>query len=172
MKKAIVLWLSLWMLICLAGCSNKLARPETNLEFWIAENVEDVDFSQYQQKHGLMGGRQYYGKAYTPATNENGEQTDPEECVIYTVTNYPDYTSRNSHITSISITDPNVSVYGLTVNSSSEDVKATMESNGFQSVEVGNIGKIEWVKGKFSIMFSEGSIGIRVKVRNFWKVQF
>ena len=64
------------MLISLVGCSpNKLAKPETNLEFWIAENVDDVDFSKYQEKYryGFMGsGRQYYGTGYTPATDENG----------------------------------------------------------------------------------------------------
>lgn len=47
-----------------------------------------------------------------------------------------------------------------------------MESNGFKSVAVGNMGKTEWVKGKFHIMFSEGSISIEVDVSNFWKIQF
>ena len=172
MKKAIVFLLSLLLLISLAGCSRKLAKPETNLEFWIAENVEDVDFSAYQQRYGLMGGREYYGEGYMPTLDENGEQIDPEECVIYTVTKYPDYTSRNSHITRILITDPNVTVYGLTINSSNEDIKSTMENNGFRMKEIGNMGNVEWVKGKFSIRFSEDSIGIGVEVSNFWKVQF
>lgn len=172
MKKAIVFLLSLLLLISLAGCSRKLAKPETNLEFWIAENVEDVDFSAYQQRYGLMGGREYYGEGYMPTLDENGEQIDPEECVIYTVTKYPDYTSRNSHITRILITDPNVTVYGLTINSSNEDIKSTMENNGFRTKEIGNMGNVEWVKGKFSIRFSKDSIGIRVEVSNFWKVQF
>ena len=28
--------------------NNNLSQPITNLEFWIAENVDDVDFSKYQ----------------------------------------------------------------------------------------------------------------------------
>ena len=58
MKKLIAL-LGLLMLISLIGCSpNKLAKPETNLEFWIAENVDDVAFSKYQEKYryGFMPG--------------------------------------------------------------------------------------------------------------------
>lgn len=175
MKKLIAL-LGLLMLISLIGCSpNKLAKPETNLEFWIAENVDDVAFSKYQEKYryGFMGsGRQYYGTGYTPATDENGRQVDPEYYVIYTVAPYPDYTSRKCHITGIYINDPDVTVYGLTVNSSNGDIRTTMESNGFKSVAVGNMGKTEWVKGKFHIMFSEGSISIEVDVSNFWKIQF
>ena len=65
--------------------NNKVPRPDTNLEFWICDNVETVDFSDYQEKFGLMGGREYYGSGYIPTTNENGEQIDPEHCVIYTV---------------------------------------------------------------------------------------
>ena len=175
MKKAIVFLLSLLLLISLAGCSRKLAKPETNLEFWIAENVEDVDFSKYQEhyRYGFMGsGRTYYGTGYVPTTDEDGKQVAPESYVIYTVAPFPDVTSRKCHITGISITDPNVNVYGLTVNSSSEEIKETMERNGFKAVEVGNMGNVEWVKGKFSIRFSEDSIGIRVEVSNFWKVQF
>ena len=30
------------------------AKPETNLEFWIAENVDNVDFSKYQEKYGKV----------------------------------------------------------------------------------------------------------------------
>lgn len=176
MKKAVVLLLSLLMLVSLVGCSiNTLEKPETNLEFWIAENVDDVDFSTYQEKYryGFMGsGHQYYGTGYTPTTDENGQQVDPEHCVIYTVAPYPDYTSRKCHITEIYINDPDVNVYGLTINSSNGDIEATMKSNGFKCVEIGNAGYKEWVKGKYHISFSDGSIGIKVDVSNFWKIQF
>jgi hypothetical protein len=173
MKKILVLLLCAFMLTSFVGCSSrKLAKPETNLDFWIAENVDAVDFSEYHQRYGMMGGQEYYGKGYTPTVDENGEQKDPEECVIYTITNYPDYMSRNKHVTRITITDPNVTVYGLSMNSSNEDIEATMKSNGFKAVEIGDRGYVEWVKGKFHIQFSDEVIRIKVEVSNFLKIQF
>ena len=91
--------------------NNKVPRPDTNLEFWICDNVETVDFFDYQEKFGLMGGREYYGSGYIPTTNENGEQIDPEHCVTYTVTSYPDYSSGKSHITRIAIRKANIKAY-------------------------------------------------------------
>ena len=51
-------------ILCFSGCSieklnddiNDLSQPLTNLEFWIAQNVDNVDWSKYQEKYGLMGG--------------------------------------------------------------------------------------------------------------------
>ena len=149
---------------------KKPSRADTNLEFWIAENVENVDFGQYQAKHGLMGGREYYGSGYIPLTNENGEQTDPEYCVVYTVTSYPDYMSNRSHITRIWITDPSVEVYGLTLNSTIEEIEQTMKSKGFR-IEYSAGGLIA-EKGKFLFRFSTDYIIMSVKVSNLFGIQF
>ena len=176
MKKIITTFFCIVVLIILVGCSsNKLEKPETNLEFWIGENVDDVDFSKYQEhyRYGFMGnGRQYYGTGYIPTTDDNGNQVDPEHCVIYTVAPFPDYTSKKCHITEIYISDPDVTVYGLNINSSNEDIEEIMTSNGFESVEIGNLGNTEWVNGKYHIRFSEEGIYISVDVSNFWKIQF
>ena len=52
MKKITTVLLCIIVLLTLAGCSsNKLEKPETNLEFWIGENVDDVDFSKYQEHY-------------------------------------------------------------------------------------------------------------------------
>ena len=85
--------------------NRKPSRPVTNLEFWIGENVDEVDFSGFQEKYGLFGGREYYGTDYVPTFDEDGMTIDPEHCVIYTVTSYPDYSSNEQHITGITITD-------------------------------------------------------------------
>ena len=173
MKKMLVWLLCVLMMLSLVGCSSKQPeKPETNLDFWIADNVDAVDFSEYQERYGMYGGRQYYGKGYVPTVDENGTRHDPEECVIYTVTSYPDYISRNKHITRITITDPNVTVYGLTINSSKEDIEETMKDNGFKSAAFGDNGNVEWVKGKFHIRFSGGTITIKVDVSNFLKIKF
>ena len=172
MKKRIAFIIIIAVFFLLIGyqCSKSPARATTNLEFWIGENVENVDFSKYQEKYGMMGGREYYGSGYIPLTNEHGEQVDPEYCVIYTVTSYPDYVSNRSHITHISITDPSVDVYGLTLNSTVEEIEQTMKSKGFK-IEY-SAGGIIARKGKFTFSFSEKSIYINAKVTNLLGVQF
>ena len=70
MKKTIVSLTALLLLFTLIGCSAIPEKPETDLEFWIAENVDDVDFSGRQERYGLMGGREYYGSGYVPTTDE------------------------------------------------------------------------------------------------------
>ena len=93
---------------------NHVPYPKTNLEYWIADSVDRMDFATHQEKFGLMGGREFYGKGYMPTEGENGEQTDPEHCVIYTVTSYPDYISNKRCVTQIYIhADP----YGAVGNS-------------------------------------------------------
>lgn len=170
MKKYIVLILLVVSSIVLI-CRTFYLVPEkdTNLEFWIAENVEKVDFSNYQEKFGLMGGREYYGSGYSSTMNEDGDQLDPEACVIYTVTSYPDYISKKRHVTRITVTDPSITVYGLTLTSSAEEVENTLKSYGFiKKSEPRNT----YAKGKVSISFSKEAININVKVRNLFKIQF
>ena len=170
MKKRLIWLIIIACAIILFLCiRNRIPKKDTNLEFWIAENVDDVDFSGYQEKFGLMGGRQYYGTGYMPTTNENGEQVDPEACVIYTVTSYPDHISSKRHITRIYITDPSVTVYGLTINSSADEAENVMKSYGFKNSS--GQGRT-YTKGKVSICFSREAIHINVKVRNFFKIQF
>ena len=170
MKKLIIL---IFVIVCavvlIRYMNNRMLEKDTNLEFWIAENVDNVDFSNYQEKFGLMGGREYYGAGYMPSTNENGEQIDPEACVIYTVTSYPDYISNKRHITRIYITDPSVTIYGLTLNSPADEIETTMRSYGFNN----SYGQGRtYTKGKVSIRFSQESIHISVKVSNIFRIQF
>ena len=171
MKKLLALVLAVVALLCcLVGCNqddiNDLSEPPSNLEFWIAENVDDVDFSKYQIKYGMMGGTEYYGMGYVPTIDEEGQQVDPEHCVLFTVTSYPDYSSKSQHITYISITDPSIEVYGLTINSSQEDIRYQLEvKNGFSIEELGG-NTLVARKGDYTFSFSPTEITIRVKVTN------
>ena len=151
---------------------NRLPEPDTNLEFWIAEKVDDADFFNHQEKYGLMGGREYYGRGYAPSTANSGEQTDPEHCVLYTVTSYPDYMSRKQHVTRITITDPAVELYGVSLRSSPEEIKAAMAQHGFRQKTHPHAFGETYVSGKFSLRFAEDSIHISVKVRNLLGIQF
>ena len=166
-------------ILCFSGCStekpnddiNDLSQPLTNLEFWIAQNVDNVDWSKYQEKYGLMGGREFYGTGYTPTWDEWGQQVDPEHCVIYTVTSYPDYSDKAQHITSIYITDPAIEVYGLTVNSTFDEFESVVNGEGFV-ISGSNEHYIKAEKGKFSISITKKDITIRVNVENKTGMEF
>ena len=150
--------------------NTHLSRPSTNLEFWIGEKVKNVNFSQYQEKPGLMGGREFYGKGYQPLIHEDGERTDPEYCVIYTVTSYPDHMSNSPHITHILITDPSIEIYDLTLESRIEDIEKRMKREGYR-IEY-SAGGLTARKGRFTIVFAKNSISLDAKVTNFWGIQF
>ena len=149
----------------LIGKNDTLNKPETDLEFWIAENVDGVDFSKYQIKYGLMGGTEYYGTGYVPTVDEHGQQIDPEHCVIYTVTSFPDYSDEEQHVTGIYITDPEVEFYGITVNSSFEDFENKIKAQGFE-ITTSNEHHRTAEKGKYSISITKEWIRIRVEVEN------
>ena len=145
--------------------NNNLSQPITNLEFWIAENVDDVDFSKYQIKYGMMGGTEYYGTGYVPTVDEYGQQVDPEHCVIYTVSSYPDYANKEKHITQIYITDPQIEFYGITLNSSFEDFEYYIQSQGFE-ITHSNENSRTAEKGKYSVTITKEWVRIRVDVEN------
>ena len=142
-----------------------LDLPGANLEFWIAENVDKVDFSKHQIKYGMMGGTEYYGTGYVPTVDEHGQQVDPEHCVIYTVTSYPDYSDKEQHITGIYITDPVISFYGISLNASFDDFERLITQWGFQITD-SNENSRTAQKGKYSITFTKEWIRIRVEVEN------
>lgn len=141
------------------------AQPNTNLEFWIAENVDGVDFSKLQEKYGMFGGREYYGTGYVPTVDENGQQVDPEHCVIYTVTSYPDYSDKEQHITGIYITDPNAEFYGITRNCSFEEFADLIQLQGYKITESGD-NFVKAQMGKVWITFTTEWIRIGVEVTN------
>ncbi len=164
MKRIVVGLLGVLLLISVCGCSsfNQVSKkPDSNLEFWITENVESIDFSEYTEKLGLMGGRMYYGKGYSPSTEEMPFNNVEPNCVVYTVTKYPDYSSKNSHITRIEITDPTIHFYGLTLNSSEDEIDRVMKEQGYTALE--NKG---YQNGRITIVFSEESIIINAEVTN------
>ena len=166
MKKLIILLIS--AILLLPSCASRPIEPEHDLEFWITQNVDDFDFSSYQQKYGIMGGWEYYGTGYVPTLDENGQQVDPEHCVIYTVTNYPDYSSNSLCITRITVTDPAVKVYGLSMTSTHEEIRSTMTAEGFTVTESGTALKAE--KDNLRFTFSKDAITISAEVTNLFGI--
>ena len=165
MKKVLIIFLII-LTFGLYGCGkNELPDPNTNLEFWITENVDDVDWSNYQMKYGMMGGNMYYGTGYVPTLDEYNQQVDPEQCVIYTVTSYPDYSNKAQHITYIEITDPSIVFYGLSLNSTDEEIRETLGNMDFVFQELGGDTLVAR-KDKYAFSFSPEIIRISVNVTN------
>ncbi len=170
MKKLVCLLLVTLLMMSICGCSNSnsvVEKPNTNLEFWITESVDGIDFSEYDEKIGLIGGKQYYGKGYNI---DDSNIFFAKEYVLYTVSAYPDYSSETKHITSIEITDPSVHIYGLTRNSSAEDVVRIMKENGYKFI--GDATDITYKKDKVTITFSDKGIFLNVKTTNIWGIVY
>ncbi len=171
MKRAFAVILILMLACIISGCvgsgdGGAVERPETNLEFWICDNADEIDFSNCTELSGIMGGREYYGSAYAPEKDKDGREVAPEEYVIYTVTHYPDCSSKGKCITRIEITDPAVSVYGITVGSSEAEIKAAMSDYGYRLTEIIGSGCMIFEKGKIRISFFNGEITISAYVSN------
>ncbi len=143
---------------------GNIPQTQTNLEFWIAENVHQFDFSGYQEKYGLFGGTEYYGTGYVP-TMDGDYPIDPERCVIYTVTSYPDYADIEQHVTAIHITDPNIYFYGISLESSFAEFDAALKKQGFQITSSGKTAHVA-KKGKCTITMTQEYIRIMVEVEN------
>jgi hypothetical protein len=120
------------VLLSLTSCSKNLpsfSKPsDTNLEFWIQENVGAVDFSSYEEQVGWFGAVAYYGK--------NGGQgrtsgNSTSVYVLYVVTAYPDYADGGRFVTHITIKDPQIHFYGLSLSSSETEFEKTMGFLGF-----------------------------------------
>lgn len=168
MKKIVAVLMLILLMFILSGCkifNNVKVPEETTLEFWVGQNVDGFDFSNHYERFGVFGGKAYYGLGYVPETDENGYQIDPNKYVLYMVTSYPDYSSKQQCVTHIEITDPTVKVYGVTLDSSFEDFDKNLTSKGYDIVENTTTFR-RYKKGKITISKSDISIIIRIKVTN------
>ncbi len=153
-KKLLLPLLLLCIVFCNGSCTSDkiLAKPEdTSLEFWVLQDVSDIDFSGHYKLHGF-GADFYYGKGYQPAEIiEDSAAIPPEHCVIYTVSPYPDYSSGGQFVTRIAITDPQISVYGITCDSTLQDFDATFENLGCTIQDKGLIHIATYGKVKIAL---------------------
>lgn len=168
-KKTKIIW-PIFALICslfsLSSCNESkfLDKPdETNLEFWITEEVKKDDFVKCTFLPGLFGGNIYLDSRYKAIISDDGSSmaVAPEVHVIYTITAYPDYADGGTYVTGIDITDPKINVYGLTMTSSQENISKTMSNFGFTSGE-----NNRWSKNNCVFTFKKSEIIIVAKVTN------
>lgn len=156
---------------------------DTTLEFWVTQDVASTDFSKYQEIYGWMGARQFYGSNYKTTTDTDGNNIMPKHYVTYLITAYPDYADGGQYITEINITDPAVSVYGLTTDSSFEEFEKVFqkmgfllsynEASAFQSVTAEKYDiKFTFTKGTSETSDIIPQITIRANVTNRENIEF
>ena len=161
MKKLSLVFLIVLSMLLLCSCSKPSFKPDekvffsrpkdTNLEFWITEKFDDLDLSTCEREHLYYENVVYYGTGY---------KSGDEEVVIYYFNPYPTPKATEPlYITRIDITDPNVTVYGLTINSPQEEFVEKMQENGFvTTTTVNNTPAVK--KVICTLQFSRGN-GLR-----------
>ncbi len=112
-------------------CSIEDSMNGKSIEFFIKQNVENYNFSSFDEISGWFGAREYLGSEYEKITDVDGTDSKPEHYVSYLVTAYPDYADGGSYITEIRITDPEVYVYGLTIESTASEFYSAFIKMGF-----------------------------------------
>ena len=119
----------------LTETGNMVSREmpkDTTLEFWITEDVNYQDWSGHDEIYGWMGAREFLGSGYKKITDTDGLDQHPEHYVSYVITAWPDYADGGEFVTDIIITDPAVSVYGLTIASTYEEFDAVFKPLGYE----------------------------------------
>ncbi len=132
---------------------------DSELAFWITQDVASVDFSSYRSESYLLGAVEY-----TPATDEEGGSGR----VAYLVSAYPDYADGGKFVTRIRITDTKIKVLGgLTITASVAEWSAALRKLRFDMVEgadpldSGTEYKEVWISrdGKLSVTLIKGTAG-------------
>ena len=138
---------------------RKLRRPDTNLEFWMGQKITIDDLNKMDQVpfHLFSPGILYLGKKYK-LMNKDGVVCRPDIYVEYNV--------NGVKIDSINICDPDVHIYGITINSSEEEIEQKMLANGFSPLEKINLFSedyyktIIWICGSIHMTISKDGINI------------
>ena len=120
----------------------------TSLEFWITEDVKDRDWTGHDEIYGWMGAREFLGSGYKKNEDPTGANQHPDHYVSYVITAWPDYADGGEFVTDITVTDPDVTVYGLTIESTYEEFDAVFEPLVYE---------LSW---------SDGAIETRVAIKN------
>ena len=119
---------------------------DTNLKFWVGEIISKEEREAYGMTKLPRPGRFGGGVDYLDSDYEAVLITtdyviegyyfpsEPETYITYNFDNYPDLSSRNTCLTGIRFNDPNIYLFGLTINSTREEVDEHLLSIGFKIV--------------------------------------
>ncbi|MBR2381196.1 MAG: hypothetical protein IKA84_01715 [Clostridia bacterium] len=174
MKKLIALTLLLCtfaLLLSSCGSRNavKIEKPEdTNLEYWLLDSPNKKEWTKL---YGDILSSTYLANGYEAVLNESDNlvyppKHAPEHAVVYFTENYPIEEIGIKKITGIYITDPEIYVWGLTVNSTREEVVEVMEKMGFEERHLGpNI--YSGLNGRYKVIFRFDSKTIEINYCSF-----
>ena len=110
-------------------------KTDTDLEFFILDDVMNADFSDFQELYGVFGAREYAPKRYgIPDANPDLQQI-PEQCVVFKVSAWPDHADGGAFVTDITVTDPKVRLFGLTIDSTAEEFIEKCKPLGYKKVD-------------------------------------
>ncbi len=157
MKKLIALML----LICtftflLSSCGgNKkvtIEKPEdTSLERWLFEKPDTENWTEIESNYWE---RSYLAPGYELVVGDQGYK---ENCVIYGTARFPLYELGVHKIIGIYISDPEVTLWGLTMNSTHEQSMEVMTKLGFvEVIYQKDLGRSLYENGKFRLEIIEG----------------
>ncbi|MCH5179911.1 MAG: hypothetical protein J1F32_01700 [Erysipelotrichales bacterium] len=159
MKKTKIL-LSIIALMGLSSCdlsTYDIPKPnDTNLEFWITEKVTSDKLESLSIVPGVIGNDVYLGSDYS--LNDDGIlHSMPTFYVAYRLTDVQD--EEFKIVTYIEITDPAVTFYGISINSTSEEIENAMTKQKFK-VSYNSQGYINASKKSANFAFYNNSIRI------------
>ena len=133
------------LMVFAVGCSSNykdellyLDEPnDSNLLFYLTEAVDEQDMLDAGCTSFDLAGNPYrktfLDKRYDFDTVVNN--TSATKChVTYSISKYPQEANRY-HVTQITIYDPSIKVYGLTINSSIKDIRKAMKKLKFTETE-------------------------------------
>ena len=172
MKKliAIILLLCTFTLM-FSSCEAEpeLAKPEdTNLEYWL---LDSPNRKEWTKLYGDILTNTYLASGYEPILNEYGNWDSPKQAVVYFTENYPIEEIGIKKITGIFITDPEIHVWGLTVNSTREEVVEVMEKMGFEERHLGS-NIYSGNKGQYEVVFRFDSKKIEIRYQSFGIIEY
>ena len=127
MKAALILLIAV---SALCSCGKEEKRQTEGLTYWILDEFSPSDGSGVHQIPGMMGGWMYVDDRYPLKLDEYGNSVVPDVCVLYTVTAWPDFSDGNKVVTRIDISDPGVSVFGVTLDTEADEFENIMSENG------------------------------------------
>lgn len=130
MKKLAALLIVICVALC--ACVHEPAtfpdKPQdSKLEFWIGQDVTDVDFSEYERVIGVTGDIMYLGKDYNSSINPT-----PQYYVMYVIKLHNRASwDDGAYVSEIWITDPNVTLYGINCHSTFAQFVKAMKANDY-----------------------------------------
>ena len=133
-KKIFCLNLFLMLLILLTSCNTKsldvTKKPkDCSSSYWISDTINANELDQNLIYEKYEGSFEYLDPNYSFIIDENGSKTFPVQCITYSISQFEEGIWT---ITDVYITDPKITIYGLSMNSYEFVIKQKLTSYGFE----------------------------------------